>query len=95
MVEGASSLKVIMSDGKRYEAKLVGSDNITDLAVIKIEATGLQAAEFGSSSDLEVGDTVMAIGNPGGLELSSSVTQGIVSALNRQITSSDSGYTMD
>ena len=95
VVEGASSLKVIMSDGKSYEAKLVGSDNITDLAVIKIEATGLQAAEFGSSSDLEVGDTVMAIGNPGGLELSSSVTQGIVSALNRQITSSDSGYTMD
>ena len=86
VVEGASSLKVILSDGTSYEAQLVGSDSITDLAVIKIDATGLQAAEFGSSGDLEVGDSVMAIGNPGGLELSSSVTQGIVSALNRQIT---------
>ena len=95
VVEGASSLKVILSDGTSYEAQLVGSDSITDLAVIKIDATGLQAAEFGSSSDLEVGDSVMAIGNPGGLELSSSVTQGIVSALNRQITNSETGYTMD
>lgn len=94
VVEGASSLKVILSDGTSYEAKLVGSDSITDLAVIKVDATGLQAAEFGSSGDLQVGDTVMAIGNPGGLELSSSVTQGIVSALNRQITNSESGYTM-
>ena len=82
-------------DGTSYEAQLVGSDSITDLAVIKIDATGLQAAEFGSSGDLEVGDSVMAIGNPGGLELSSSVTQGIVSALNRQITNSETGYTMD
>ncbi len=95
VVEGASSLKVILSDGTSYEAQLVGSDSITDLAVIKIDATGLQAAEFGSSGDLEVGDSVMAIGNPGGLELSSSVTQGIVSALNRQITNSETGYTMD
>lgn len=95
VVEGASSLKVILSDGTSYEAQLVGSDSITDLAVIKIDTTGLQAAEFGSSGDLEVGDSVMAIGNPGGLELSSSVTQGIVSALNRQITNSETGYTMD
>lgn len=95
VVDGASSLKVILSDGKSYEAKLIGSDSITDLAVIKIEATGLAAAEFGSSGDLQVGDSVMAIGSPGGLELSSSVTEGIVSALNRQITSSGTGYTME
>lgn len=95
VVEGATSLKVILSDGKSYEAKLVGSDSITDLAVVKIEATGLTAAEFGSSGDLQVGDTVMAVGNPGGLELNSSVTQGIVSALNRQITNTDTGYTME
>ena len=95
VVDGASSLKVISSDGKSYEAKLIGSDSITDLAVIKIEATGLTAAEFGSSGDLQVGESVMAVGNPGGLELSSSVTQGIVSALNRQITNSDTGYTME
>ncbi|WP_286167147.1 trypsin-like peptidase domain-containing protein [Clostridium sp. D33t1_170424_F3] len=95
VVDGATSLKVITSDGKSYEAKLIGSDSITDLAVIKIEATGLTAAEFGSSGDLKVADTVMAIGNPGGLELSSSVTVGYVSALNRQITNSENGYTMD
>ena len=94
VVDGASSLKVILSDGKTYQAKLIGSDSITDLAVLKIEATGLTAAEFGSSDDLEVADTVMAVGNPGGLEFNSTVTIGYVSALNRQITSSDTGYTM-
>ncbi|MBE6829330.1 MAG: trypsin-like serine protease, partial [Ruminococcaceae bacterium] len=73
---------------------LVGSDSVTDLAVIKVDAKGLTAAEFGSSDDLKVADTVMAIGNPGGLEFNSSVTIGYVSALNREITNSDTGYTM-
>lgn len=94
VVNGASSLKVILSSGKTYSAKLIGSDSITDLAVIKINASGLTAAQFGSSSDLKVADKVMAIGNPGGLEFNSSVTVGYVSALNRQITNSDTGYTM-
>ena len=94
VVDGASSLKVILSSGKTYQAKLIGSDSITDLAVIKIEATGLTAAEFGSSTDLQVADTVMAIGNPGGMEFNSSVTVGYVSALNREITNSETGYTM-
>ncbi len=94
VVSGASSLKVILSSGKKYEAKLIGSDSVTDLAVIKINATGLTAAEFGSSSDLQVADTVMAVGNPGGMEFNSSVTVGHVSALNREITSSDTGFTM-
>jgi len=87
-------LKVILSDGKTYQAKLIGSDSVTDLAVVKIEATGLTAAEFGSSADLKVADTVMAVGNPGGLEFNSSVTIGYVSALNREITNSETGYTM-
>lgn len=94
VVSGADSLKVILSDGKSYEAKLIGSDTVTDLAVVKIEATGLTAAELGSSSSLQVADTVMAIGNPGGLEFNSSVTIGYVSALNREITNSENGYTM-
>lgn len=94
VVDGASSLKVILSSGKTYQAKLIGSDSITDLAVIKIEATGLTAAEFGSSTDLQVADTVMAVGNPGGMEFNSSVTIGYVSALNREITNSETGYTM-
>lgn len=94
VVSGADSLKVILSDGKSHEAKLIGSDTVTDLAVVKIEATGLTAAELGSSSSLQVADTVMAIGNPGGLEFNSSVTIGYVSALNREITNSENGYTM-
>jgi len=94
VVSGASSLKVILSDGTKYTAKLIGSDSVTDLAVIKIEATGLTVAEFGSSDDLKVADTVMAVGNPGGLEFNSSVTIGYVSALNREITNSETGYTM-
>jgi len=94
VVDGASTIKVILSNGTKYEAKLIGSDSVTDLAVIKISATGLTAAEFGSSDDLKVADTVMAIGNPGGMEFNSSVTVGYVSALNREITNSDTGYTM-
>jgi serine protease Do len=94
VVSDASSLKVILSDGQKYEAQLIGSDSVTDLAVVKIEATGLPAAEFGASSDLQVADTVMAVGNPGGMEFNSSVTVGHVSALNREITNSETGYTM-
>ncbi|WP_411676043.1 S1C family serine protease [Caproicibacter sp.] len=94
VVDGASSLKVILSTGKTYQAKLIGSDSVTDLAVIKIDATGLTAADFGSSSDLQVADQVMAVGNPGGLEFNSTVTIGYVSALNREITNSETGYTM-
>lgn len=95
VVEGATSLKVMTSDGKTYEAQLIGSDTVTDLAVVKIDATGLTAAEFGSSEDLRVADKVMAIGNPGGHELSSSVTIGYVSALNRAISNNTTGYTME
>ena len=95
VVDGATSLKAILSDGTTYEAELVGSDTLTDLAVLKIDATGLQAAEFGSSEDLRVADQVMAIGTPGGYQLNSSVTIGYVSALNRAITNSSTGYTME
>ena len=93
VVEGADSLKVITSDNQVYEAELIGSDTMTDFAVIKVDATGLTAAEFGSSDDLQVADPVIAIGNPGGL--SSTVTVGYVSALDRPVTSSDTGYTMN
>ena len=95
VVEDATSLKVMTSDGETYEAQLIGSDTVTDLAVVKIDATGLTAAEFGSSEDLRVADKVMAIGNPGGHELSSSVTIGYVSALNRAIANNTTGYTME
>lgn len=74
------------------EAKIIGHDEITDLAVIKIDKTGLQAAEFGKSADLKVGDIAVAIGNPLGQEFAGTVTSGIVSALNRTITTDGRTY---
>ena len=70
-----------------YEAKIVGSDSQTDLAIIKIDATGLTPAELGDSNSVKVGEFAMAIGNPLGLD--SSVTCGIVSAINREVTDED------
>jgi len=86
VIEGAVAIKVILADGESYEATLVGADSKTDLALIKISATGLTAAEFGNSAMLEVGDKVVAIGNPGGLAFAGSTTEGIISGLNREIT---------
>ncbi len=85
VVENAAAIKVVLADEREYTAELVGSDTRTDLAVLKIEETGLQPAEFGDSDSLVVGETVVAIGNPYGLELAGTVTSGIVSALNRRI----------
>lgn len=95
VVSGAVGLKVVLNNGEEYEARLVGSDVNTDLAVIKIEADNLTPAEFGDSSSLQVGEDVIAIGNPGGLELASSVTKGIVSGVDRPIKSEDVGYVMN
>ena len=89
VVDGASSLKVVLYNGDTYDAELIGSDTATDLALLKINADGLTAATFGNSDDLQVGDTMIAIGNPGGLTLNSSVTFGYVSALNRSIETSN------
>ncbi|MDR3643882.1 MAG: trypsin-like peptidase domain-containing protein [Clostridia bacterium] len=93
VISGADKYQVVLSNGKKYDAKRIGADARSDLAVLKINATGLTVATFGDSSQLEVGDTVVAIGNPGGLEFADSVTKGIVSALNRSVTSS-TGYSM-
>ncbi len=85
VVDGATAIKVVLSNEKEYVAELIGSDSRTDIAVLKIDETGLSPAEFGDSESLVVGETVIAIGNPYGLELAGTVTSGIVSALNRQI----------
>lgn len=92
VVDGADKIEVVLSNKKQYEAKLIGTDARSDLAVIKISATGLTYATFGDSTQLQTGDSVMAIGNPGGLELFGTVTEGIVSALNRSIVVN--GYSM-
>jgi serine protease Do len=85
VIEDADRFEVVTSEGKRYDAKAVGCDVRTDLAVIKIKAKGLKTAEFGNSDKLNVGDQVIAIGNPTGLKLAGSVTQGIISAIGRDI----------
>ncbi len=85
VIEGVSSIKVRTIDGTEYEAKLIGTDSKTDLAVIKVEAEGLNAAVLGSSGSLNVGQSVIAVGNPLG-ELGGTVTDGIISALEREMT---------
>ena len=77
----------LFNDETEYEAKIVGQDEQTDLAVIKIEKTGLTKAEFADSDDVKVGEFAMAVGNP--INMTSTVTTGIVSAVNRKITDSD------
>ena len=84
VIDNASSISVRTTDGKDYEAQLIGKDADSDLAVIKIKADNLTPATFGDSSKLEVGDVAIAIGNPLG-ELGGTVTEGIISALDRQI----------
>ena len=69
VISGATSIKVVLQDDSEYNATLVGSDERTDLAVLKIDATGLTPAEFGNSDQMQIGEQVIAIGNPGGLEL--------------------------
>ena len=86
VVSGATGMiKAVFSDGNELRAQIVGTDARTDLAVLKVDATGLRAAEFGDSSQLEVGDVVLAIGNPGGLTLAGSLTEGIVSGVDRPV----------
>ena len=77
----------LFNNEKEYEAKIIGTDEQTDLAVIKIEKTGLSKAEFADSDNIKVGEFAMAVGNP--LDMQSSITCGVISAVNREITDSD------
>jgi len=81
VVESADKIVVVTADGIEYEAKIVGTDPLTDLAVLKIKAKDLKPARFGDSDEVEVGDLVLAVGNPFGLDYS--VTFGIISAKGR------------
>ncbi len=83
VVDGADELKVTLSDKREFEAKVVGRDPLTDIAVVKVESKDLPVARLGDSDDMQVGDIVYAVGNP--LGLTSTVTQGIVSALGRKV----------
>lgn len=85
VIAGGSECYVVLDTGENHRARLLGLDEEKDLAVIKIDATGLPAAEFGDSDALTVGDPVYAIGNPLGVELRGTLTDGIVSAINRDV----------
>jgi len=86
VVENAQGISVQLSDDRVFRVDLVGSDAISDLAVLYIQADGLTAAQFGNSDTLRVGDTVVAIGDPLGVKFRGTMTDGIVSAINRDMT---------
>ena len=91
VVDGMDEIKVAIPDSKQeYTARIVGNDPLTDVAVLKIDGKDLPAITFGDSDQLEVGDVVLAIGNP--FRVGRSVTMGIVSAVGRKVDSSDHGY---
>lgn len=90
----ADSISVLLNDDNTYDAEVIGYDTDCDLAVLKIQADGLVAAEFGNSDELKLGQSVIAIGNPLGFDLMDTVTSGIVSGLNRQININDKSMTL-
>ncbi|MDH3463650.1 MAG: S1C family serine protease, partial [Acidimicrobiia bacterium] len=85
VVDGARELAVVFSDGARFSAELVGSDPLTDLAVLLVERDDLTSIDLGTSASISIGQTAIAVGNPLGLVGGPSVTAGIVSALNRSL----------
>jgi len=98
VIEGSSKVEVTLSNGKKEDAKIVGADPLTDLAVLEMEAKNVEAvAEFGDSTSLVAGEPVLAIGNPLGEQFSRTVTQGIVSGTERtvNITTSAGEWNLD
>ena len=87
VVSNATAVSVELDDGDSYPAEVIGYDTKTDLAVIKIDAYGLTPAEFGNSDELRVGERAIVVGNPGGMVLAGSATQGIISGINRALSS--------
>ncbi len=90
----ADSVSVILDDDESYDAEIIGYDTDCDIAVLKIEAKGLTAAEFGDSDSLRLGESVIAIGNPLGFDLKDTVTGGMISGLDRNITINDKAMTL-
>ena len=84
----ADSLRVVLADGRIYEATLIGTDPVTDLAVLDIDADDLTAVEFGSTDEMVVGDTTIAVGSPLGLKGGPSLTVGVLSAVGREVQTS-------
>ena len=89
VISGAKEIIVSLADGRSLKGKLIGADEVTDLAVVKVDAKDLPTATFGDSDKTVVGEPAIAIGNPMGLEFQGSVTAGVISALNRTLDISD------
>ncbi|MEE0777008.1 MAG: trypsin-like peptidase domain-containing protein [Bacillota bacterium] len=89
VIENAGRVSVTLADGSQKDAEIVGADPRTDLALIKIEGSGLPTAALGDSNEVAVGETAIAIGNPGGLDFARSVTSGIISGLDRPLTTDE------
>ncbi|WP_089088083.1 S1C family serine protease [Secundilactobacillus pentosiphilus] len=90
VVSGSNALEVIMSNGKKIDAKLVGKDAITDLAVLKVNSAEVsKVASFGNSDNIKVGETALAIGSPLGSQYATSLTEGIISAKKRTVATTD------
>lgn len=85
VIDGAQAIQVLLTDGRTFSAHLVGSDGLSDLAVLYIDAQDLTPAKFGDSAQLRVGDAVAAIGDPLGIAFRGTMTNGIVSAINRDV----------
>ena len=94
VVDDSRQIRVLLTDGRELEAKCVGADLLSDLAVLRVTATGLQPAEFGDSDRLRVGDEVVAIGDPLGVELRGTMTDGIISGINRDIRTGNRTMTL-
>ncbi len=90
VIEDAVSIMVILADGTEYEAEVIGFDELSDVAVLKVEAQNLPALVIGNSDAVIVGDTVIAIGCPSGIDLAGTATRGMVSMVNREISITDS-----
>lgn len=93
VIDSANDVKVTLYDGKEYEARVIGGDSDYDIAVLKIDATGLQAVTIGNSATLQIGDDIAAIGNPLG-ELTFSMSEGIVSCVDREINVDGTPFNM-
>lgn len=92
VVDGAQEIEIVLNSDEHIKAKVLGTDKLTDLAILEVDGSNIDTvAQLGSSKDVKVGDTVLAIGNPLGMEFANSLTKGIISGLNRSVSVDTNG----
>ena len=90
VIDGATTSRIVLQDGRTYDAEIIGSDALTDLAVLKVDIAGLTPIDFGTTEDLTIGRMAVAVGNPLGQDGGASLTVGVISALSRTVIFNDS-----